>query len=57
VPLAPTRHSIVDFLKLGGITYVNGGRIGRELRAGDLGAEITKLKFKLFDLHNLSPSQ
>lgn len=38
--------SIIDFLKLGGINYVNRGPIGRELRDEDLGAEITKVKFK-----------
>lgn len=37
---------VANFLKLGGITYVSAGRIGRELRNEDLGPEITKVKFK-----------
>ena len=39
--------SMIDFLEFGGITYANRGRrLGRELRDEDLGAEVTKVKFK-----------
>lgn len=39
-------RSIVNFLKFGRINYVGWGRDGRELRDEDLGAEVTKVKFK-----------
>ena len=38
--------SIRNFLKFGGIRYIDSGRNGRELRDEDLGAEVTKVKFK-----------
>src|SRR5688500_6815381 len=38
--------SIVNFLNFGGIRYIGWGRDGRELRDEDLGAEVTKAKFK-----------
>ena len=38
--------SIRNFLNFGGIRYIDSGRNGRELRDEDLGAEVTKVKFK-----------
>ena len=38
--------SIGNFLKFGGIEYIGWGREGREIRDEDLGAEVTKVKFK-----------